>query len=109
MITITCFTPEEARRRLAMFPVRNLDLVLERHPHGPVRQVIAPTRSFITYSVVVGEDPGIVIWQKVVFFQHEWRHRPGGVAFREASHEQDIVAWALITLLEAEPGTVTKH
>lgn len=99
MIAISCFTIEEARRRLAALPVRDLLVALARYPQGPVRALRNLAHNEITYEVRVGADANaVVIWSKTVPFAEDWRHQPGGPAFREVEHEQDVVAWAMLTL-----------
>jgi hypothetical protein len=110
MIAVSCFTVEEAQRRLKALPTHDVDVALAKHPRGPVHMRIEPGRSQILYAVVVGEGAdATMIWSKVVTFAGGWRNRPGGVACREASHEQDIVAWAMLTLVELRGSTPSDH
>lgn len=110
MIAVSCFTVEEAQRRLRALPTRDIDVALTKHPRGPVHMRIEPSRSQILYAVVVGEGTeATTIWSKTVTFVGGWRNRPGGVAFRDASHEQDVVAWAMLTLIELRGASPSDH
>lgn len=110
MIAVSCFTVEEANRRLRMLSTRDVDVALRKHPRGPVRMSITPSRSQITYAVVVGEGAeSVTIWSKTVPFTGSWRNLPGGVAFREAGHEQDVAAWAMLTLIELRGTAAVDH
>jgi len=98
VIIVNGFDEATARRRLRMLDVPALDEVIAQHAHEPVATRCLLSRAGITYQVVLGEQ---VLWSTYLQFEDSYRYRPGGIAFREAAHEQDAIAWAILTLSEA--------